>query len=330
MKENFTPALSVIMVTPESYATCRKTISYLRAQTARDQMEIILVAPSQDGLDLDAAELECFARYEIVAVGTLPSNGYGIAAGIRAAHAPVVVYGEEHSYPEPQWAERLIARHRENYAAVGFAMENANPKTLASWAHLYGQFGPVIAPVFAGTAIYLAGHHTSYKRAVLFEYGERLAQMMDNECALHLDLRANGHALYLENVVSQHVNISRWRAYCLLDYLGQRGFAAARAASGKWSRARRWSYAAASPLIPFVRLYRIRRDLVRTKRIGQLAPRIYFIILPALLCGMVGEALGYLLGDSPAAYTRKINIELNRYAHVTAQDKAAQQKSVTL
>jgi hypothetical protein len=330
MKENISPALSVIMVTPQSYETCRKTISFLRQQTARDKLEIIIVAPLADGLDLNAAELECFACYQVVTVGTLHSNGYCIAAGIRAARSTVVVYGEEHSYPEPPWAERLIARHQEAYAAVGCAMGNANPNTLTSWAHFYGQFGPVVEPVHAGPATYLAGHHTSYKRAVLLEYRERLAQLMDNECALHQDLRARGHVLYLESVVSQHVNISRWRAYCLLDFMGQRGFAAARADSGRWSKARCWFYAAASPLIPFVRSYRIGRDLKRTGRLRALAPQIFFIIFPALVCGMVGEALGYLWGDSPATYRRKIDMELNRYAYVAEQDRATQKNSVTL
>lgn len=315
-----TPSLSVVMVTPRSYETCRTTLSYLRAQTVCEKMEIVIVAPSADDLQLVESELESFGAYQVVAVGKLTSNGAAIAEGIRAARAPIVVYGEEHSYPEPQWAERIIERHQESYAAVGYSMGNANPNTLTSWAHLYGQFGPVVEPVKPGKATFLAGHHSSYKREILLKYGPALGQMMDNECALHIDLRARGHELYLDNVISNHVNLSQWRTYCLLDYFGQRGFATARATAGKWSVGKRVAYALAAPLIPFVRARRIVRDLSRTGRLGTLAPQIFVIIFPALFCGAYGEAMGYLFGDAPGNYGKKITIELDRYAYITEED----------
>jgi hypothetical protein len=317
------PALSVVMVTPRRYDTCRKTISYLRAQTTREQLEIVIVAPTSQQLGMDASELDNFHSYRVVELGIITSNGHAIAAGIHAARSPIVVYGEEHSYPEPAWAERIIARHREPHAAVGYAMGNANPATLTGWAHLYGQFGPVVEPVVPGIATYLAGHHTSYKRTVLLEYGPDLAQMMDNECALHIDLRAQGHTLYLEDVVSNHVNLSQWRAYFQLDYWGQRGFAAARAKAGNWSLGRRLLFVAGAPLIPFVRLSRIIRDLKRTGRMGKLAPQIFFVIFPALVCGALGEAQGYLVGDAPETYADKLKIELDRYSYITEADAQA-------
>lgn len=311
------------MVTPTTYETCRTTLRFLRQQTVCEEIELIIVCPCVEELKPDTEEIDPFWGYQFIALDTLASNGTAIAAGIRAAKAPIVVYGEEHSYPTPEWAARLIARHQEPYAAVGYAMGNANPNTLTSWAHLYGQFGAVVEPVTPGPATVLGGHHTSYKRALLLDFGEMLAQMMDNECALHIALRARGHALFLENVVSNHVNISQWTSYCLLDYIGQRGFAAARFSAGRWSWSRRLFYAAASPLIPFVRLLRIRGHLIRTGRNKQFAPQIYLQIVPALLCGAWGEALGYLLGEAPTNHQKKIKFELDRYAHITPQDRKA-------
>lgn len=56
------------------------------------------------------------------------------AAGIRQANAPVVAFVEDHSYPDPDWAERLIEAHRKLWAAVGpVMMVNANPATMISW-----------------------------------------------------------------------------------------------------------------------------------------------------------------------------------------------------
>lgn len=139
-----TPSLTVVMVTPKSYETCRLTLTYLRKQTACAEMELIIVAPSADEVCPDLAELDCFWGHQILPVGALISNGTSIAAGIRAANAPVVVYGEEHSYPTPDWAARLIARHCEPYAAVGYALGNANHQTklkieLDRYAHISTQ-----------------------------------------------------------------------------------------------------------------------------------------------------------------------------------------------
>ncbi len=316
------PRLSVIMVTPRSIETCRTTIGYLREQTARDEIELIIVAPSRAGLDMEPNELSAFHSWQVVELGEVRSTGSATAAGVRAARAPAVVYGEEHSYPQPDWARVLIERHRESYAAVGSAMGNANPQTLTSWSHLFGQFGPVVAPVTSGGTNWLAGHHTSYKRDVLLTYAERLGEMLDNECALHIDLRARGHRLFLAGeAMSNHVNISRATAYFKLDYLGQRGFAATRYRAGNWSMLRRLVYFGASPLIPFVRLTRILKDIRRAGRASQLLPRALVIIVPALLCGAVGEAIGYLLGAGKELSAEKLPMELDRHAYLQEGDR---------
>jgi hypothetical protein len=320
---SFRPDLSVIMVTPGRYSTCRKTISYLCAQTVRDRIELVIVAPSLAGLEADESELASFGGRQVVEVGDVVSSGDAMAAGIRAARAPVVVYAEEHSYPEPDWAEILIDEHRGSHAAVGCAMDNANPGAV-SWASLFGQFGPVVVPARSGVATFLGGHHASYNRDVLLQYGDLLGQLMSNECALHIDLRRRGYQLYLSGeAVSHHVNISRARTYFSLELMGQRGFAAARAKAGEWSVLRRAVYVAASPLIPLIRLRRIVHDVRRTGRGRELLPRILPIVVPALWCGAVGEALGYVAGaGSPA---KRTEIELDRYAYVRDRDRRSTQ-----
>lgn len=316
------PLLSVVMVTPRSIQTCRRTLGYLRNQTIRQHIEFIVVAPSRAELELDPSELSAFHSWQVVELGDVRSTGSATAEGVRAARAPVVIYGEEHSYPEPDWARVLVEGHAEPYAAVGSAMGNANPQTLTSWAHLFGQFGPVVTPVVSGARTWLAGHHTSYKRDALLSYGERLGEMLDNECALHIDLRERGHQLFLAGeAISNHINISRPSAYFRLDYLGQRGFAATRYRAGEWSLLRRLLYVGASPLIPIVRLTRIVREIRRSGRAPQLLPRVLFIIIPALLCGAVGEAIGYVAGAGAGLSTEKLPMELDRHAYLHESDR---------
>lgn len=324
VKENFIPSLSVVMVTPERYETCRPAISFLRKQTVRELLELVIVAPARAALELVEPEMDAFGDFQIVEIGKIVSTGRAMAEGFRAARAPLVAYSEEHTYPEPEWAEAMVHAHAGPYAAVGAVIGNANPRSLVSWAHLYGQFGPAVAPAQSRKAKMLAAHHVSYKRQVVLQYGDMLGRMLEDECALFLDLRSRGQTLYLSgDAVSNHLNITRIAGYCLLDFIGQRGFASARAQAGGWSTARRVFYAAATPLVPFLRMRRSVRDIFRTGRARQLLPQIVAPMAAALLCGMAGEMLGYLTEPSKQNSEDRTEFELNREAFVSDSDRAA-------
>lgn len=311
------------MVTPERYETCRPAISFLRKQTVREQLELVIVAPGRAKLELVESEVEAFGDFQIVEIGKIVSTGRAMAEGFRAARAPLVAYSEEHSYPEPHWAEAIIHAHAGPYAAVGAVLGNANPRSLVSWAHLYGQFGPAVAPSQSGITNMLAGHHVSYKRQVVLQYGDMLGRMLEDECALFLDLRSRGHTLYrCGDAVSNHLNLTRAADFCLLDFIGQRGFASARAQAGRWSTARRVFYAAATPLVPFLRMRRSVRDIIRTGRARHLLPQVAAPMAAALLCGMAGEILGYLTEPSKQNSENRTEFELHREAFVSESDRA--------
>ncbi|MBK6393893.1 MAG: hypothetical protein IPF73_03745 [Betaproteobacteria bacterium] len=56
------PRMSVVIVTPDTFATIRRTVECLARQTARDALELVVVAPSLARLDADGALLASFAR----------------------------------------------------------------------------------------------------------------------------------------------------------------------------------------------------------------------------------------------------------------------------
>ena len=57
--------MSVVVVT-DHYRTIRRLISCLNAQTVRDQLEVVIVAPANTDLGLDQKALEGFARVQVV------------------------------------------------------------------------------------------------------------------------------------------------------------------------------------------------------------------------------------------------------------------------
>jgi len=247
-----------------------------------------------------------------------------LAAGVMAARAPFVMYAEEHSFPPPNLAEVVIREmtEGEHVAALGWAMMPANPGLMA-WAHLYGQFGGVVAPIQSGPAIRLGGHHAAYRRTALLEYGSSLHHMMDNEAVLHDDFERRGVQMYITGeIVALHTQLSDFFSYLRHEFIAQRVFATARMTMMKWSPWRRLLYIAGSPLIPFVRLRSSLKDIRRTRRSGELMPQIAFVLLVANFAGAAGEALGYVLGVSDDIHLERMAIELDRYSYVHVGDRA--------
>jgi hypothetical protein len=294
------PELSVVIVTPDVYATIRKTVAHLRAQTARRRLELVIVAPSAGRLGLAEPELAEFLESRVVEVGEIRSIARAHAAGIRRATAPVVVLAEDHSFPEPDWAEALIERHRQPWAAVGPVVRNANPDGLISWADFLLGYGAWLDSAPAGEIDHLPGHNSSYKRALLLDYDRELEAMLEAESVLHWAMKARGDRLYLEPAArTAHLNFGRLAPWIRYLVQAARVFAAAR--SRRWSPLRRLSYVAGAPLIPLVRLGRIRAELRRPGAPAGLWPRV----VPALVLGLaldaLGQALGYALGPGTAS-----------------------------
>jgi len=313
--------LSVVTVTPNGLAALENTLAALRAQTARERIELVVVAPSE--VSPEDPRLEGFATVKAVAAGEIDNLGQAMAAGVRAATGSVVVYAEEHSWPQPGWAATLIERHREPWAAVGWALENANPESAIGWVHFLADQAPGAAPVASGERrAPLPWHNVSYKRDALMVYGDRLGEMLDTETILHERLLSQGQRLYLEGAAtSRHLNATRPVSLIRSLYLGGRGFGAARSRLEAWSARRRLAYALGFPLIPAVRIRRLLPDVRRVIP----DPRSRRRLLPLLALGLVvqalGEAVGYLWG-SGRSRSQRLTIELERSRHLGSDGAA--------
>jgi len=289
--------MSVVLVTPDRYRTISRTVAALRGQSAAEQLELVIVAPNLQALDMPDAERRGFAAVRTVEIGDVKRLATAHASAVRTASAPVVVFAEDHAFPHPGWAEALIAAHRGPWTAVGPAVINANPETRTSWADFLLGYGRWQPPIAAGPTDHVPGHNSSYKRAALLSYGQELDDRLQAPALLHADLAARGHKLYLEpSAIVSHMNFAATAPWLRTRFHAGRAFAAARARA--WPVGRRCLYAAAAPSVPLVRLTRIVRE---TYRDGQ--PVGFFLQVAALLwIGLVldaaGELTGYLGGVS--------------------------------
>jgi len=303
------PALSAIILVNDTYDSVRQAVSYLQAQTIVEQIEIVLVAPSYEQLKPDKSELAHFHSWQVIEVGRIKSLAYGFVMGVRKASAPVVAFVEDHSFPEENWAEVLIAAHRESWAAVGPRMCNGNPDNMLSWADFYITHGEWENPVLSGPARHLPGHNSSYKRDVLLACGDQLESLMQAEGVLHRYLRARGYQLLFNSeTCTSHFHFTSWLSWIPSQYYAGRLFAATWAST--WSRAQRLLFASASPLIPWIRLRRIQKH-IRSAHSGGFFIHLLPVLFLGLLVNSLGQMAGYVGGTGNSA-EKMVKYEFHR------------------
>jgi hypothetical protein len=287
------PALSAIVVIPDSYDTLRTTMSYLHKQTVADQIEIVFVIPSVPKIEIDRSELSCFHSWQVVEIDSIPSIAGGFVTGIRQAHAPVIALTEDHAFPDANWAETFITAHKQHWAVVGPCMRNCNPDNILSWADFYQAYGEYSPPLSSGPVRHLPGHNSSYKRDILLEFGNRLEELMEAESVLHRHLKAKGYELLLEpKTCTSHLNFTSWSTWIPVKYYTGRQFAATWSIT--WSWPRRLLFTLASPLFPFIRFWYIQKEIRRTQS------TLFLIrIAPSLLGGLLFEGLGHMVSYLP-------------------------------
>jgi hypothetical protein len=316
-----TAALSVVLVAGSGMAGIARTLRHLRAQTVRDRIELIVVAESTRTLDAGALGGDAFAACRLVEVGPIRQRGDAAARGIRTATAPIVAMIEDHSYPDPEWAEALLRAHHGPWTVVGPAVANANPEYAASWVNYVLSYGIFAPPLAAGARDLLPWHNSAYKREALAPFADRLGALLEWEGWLQDELRATGHTMYLEPAArTQHANVSRGWSTVELNLQRGRILGAQRAARERWPYWRRVVQAAAFPLFPLLQLRHTMPAVRRLSIPAALRPRVYVGLAATLGVLAAAEAWGLLTGEGNAI-SRMEDFELHRTKHLSRRER---------
>lgn len=311
--------MSIILACLGNYESISTTVAALQQQTIVEKLELLIVALKDSGLEPKHPDFSKFYKVAIVAVDKIESVAKANAAGIRKASALIVVLAEDHAFPHRSWAQALIEAHKQDYAAIGPTIQNANPKTAVSWADFFIGYGPWADPIPAGEHEFLPGHNSSYKRDVLLEYDDNLEDILEAETLLHWELREKGHKLYLEPKAKiSHTNFSLLSSWIPAQFLCGRVFAGSRRLT--MSKFLRLVYFCGAPLIPFVRFSRILKQFRRVK--NNTAPPLS--CLPVLFFGLTldgfGQMLGYAFGTGNAK-EKLGHFEFHRTKHISKIDR---------
>jgi hypothetical protein len=313
--------LSAIVITPDSLATVSRTLSCLRTQTVAAGLEVVLVGPEPAVREAEAERAgRGFGGFRTVIAGGSRLTTEARAAGVRAATSPLIVFTEDHSWPEPGWAEALLGAHRAGCLVAGPAVLNANPHSVLSWANFIVEYSEWMVPCSTTSTAHLPGHNSSYQRALLLGLGDGLAAELEAETLLHWQFSASGSRLTVAaDAVTRHLNFSQvWPSLCVRLNSGHL-FAGMR--RRRWAWWRRLAYAAGAPLIPVVRFARILRRVRQPGRSALVPWLSYPMAFGLLAVDAAGECLGYLRGPGRAA-ERISAIDFHRESFLNRRDRA--------
>ena len=314
-------ALSVVLVTPDSYQRIRKTIQHLGRQTVKGLIEVVIGAPSLPELEPDQAELSVFGAVKLVEVGLIRSTGEPRAAALLRATAPVVVFAEDHCWPEPGWAAALVDAHKQPWGGVGATLTNANPCGTLSWASFLLNFGPSVDRKSGGVTGSIPWHNSAYKADLLRPYEKELGSLLEAEGLLQAALEKNGHRLYLQAAArTAHVNVSISRSFFAEQFSGARLFWALRAEREGWPRTRRWAWALAMPGLFVVRVGRALRETSRIGFPARRLPALITVLCAGSLALTAGAGAGILFGRG-GSLARRIRLEFHRDEHVQVNER---------
>src|SRR5437588_42225 len=315
-------SLSALLMLPYSFERLRNTLASLRAQTIREQIEVILVHGPEGAPEVDTAQFREFHSFRALEMRNDFHLAEGFAAGFAAATAPVFTYVEDHVTLNPEWAEAIVEAHRGPWVAVAPAMENANdPRStiaraefLLAFVWWYGEDRQ--RQISSGP-----GHNTTYKRSALEPFRSRLIELYASERNLCYLLEANGGKMVIEpRAVTRHVNISKLRWATAHAYYGGKVFGGQRGSTmGPLEKVARTLIAPAIPLWQLTRIIKTLRSHRKTSEIGLLSALPFLIV--ELILHAVGEVAGYW-GDSQAATKPYRRLEVDRLRCVVERDAA--------
>ena len=304
----------MVLVT-DRYETIRSVLDRLRAQTVREQLEVVLVCPREDEF-AGRAELDDFAAARVI-VGDPASLGEARADGVRAASAPLVFIGETHSFPHPGMAEELIRAHADGWAQVVPGFGNANPHALTSWAGFLSDYGAWVPEIPAGEIRFAPGYNSSYRRSVLLEFGDRLGSALRGGDELANGLRERNHqTLFAPAARIDHLNVSRISAWFRERFLAGRVIGEARARRWPWRL--RLLYLFATPLLPPLYLWRVRQGVAASRRAGKMPAAALPLLPVCALTKAAGEMSGYLHPRAETAHDPMVEFELHRSSYVSS------------
>jgi glycosyltransferase involved in cell wall biosynthesis len=258
------PALTVVLVADNQRERAKRMLRSVLQQDIADKI-IIFVYDRACESTKDFAELN-HPNVVYEAVGRKLTLGQLQMRAILSATTDVIAFIEEHVTVPPGWARETLRRHAEGYAGVTGSFIAGNPRHRFARILFSITYGTYILPQKSGVTRHMPGDNSSFIRAKLLKYGSEMEMLFNTDTLLIRRLLADGEKCYRAGELclqhwNEHVFADGWRA---LFYWNQM-YMSNLVAMENWTLWHRVARLLATPLVPFVRLWRSYRQAQRNR-----------------------------------------------------------------
>ena len=214
---------------------------------------------------------------------------------LEQAGGQYIVFIDDHIELPSDYLAGLDRAAQRGYGLFGGPVENANPETVASWAHYFCEYAEWLPVVPEGPASDLPGSNFAVDRDLLDRYLPFPARKFALESLLISRCIRDGHQpQFVHDFRMHHFHVERisefWKHICFpygIAFARSRGF----------GPPRRLLYAAAMPLTVLLLYARVLRNAVRSRfYLGKLL-RCTPVLLATFVVRCSGETVGYLKGS---------------------------------
>lgn len=301
--------LSVIFVVRGSLSNIQKILECLLVQTSSPRIEFILSANSPELLRESENFLAPRSRFAECRLFHHRTQNLAEARALCVAEATgdVVAFSEDHCFPEPNWAEELLAAFESSphIHAAAPVMINPNPDSAVSRVQFLLFFGRHRKDSSSRTrfenAECLPTHNTAYRRDPLVE------ALRENsffaEGFLQEKIRADrptARFVLCTRTTLEHVNMSRLCPAVRQAFLGGRIFGSQRANHLGWGPASRAVRFVLFPLVPLVVIQRFASLLCDKTSLAKTVSN-FWTAWTLQLVHAFAESIGICFGLGPVA-----------------------------
>lgn len=284
--------ISVVIANVNGLPHITECLAALERQQGH-RAEIVVVDCSRD----DSAAVIREKHSSVVLVE--PAERLGIpemrAIGMEHARGDVIAIIEDHCIVRPDWLAAIEAALVSGDAdVIGGPIENACDERLVDRAVFLTEYSDMMPPVVAGPTEGVPGNNVAYRRSV-FDLVRDSTLRYDWEYFIHTELREAGARFQMVPAMElDHKKEFGFFYFVTQRFHYSRSFAGMRRA--RVDVLHRLVYAAASPLLIPILMYRIGRAVRSKQRYGSTYVAGFPLLAAFMVSYAVGECAGYLFG----------------------------------
>lgn len=217
MDVSVAPDLSVVVGASEGQPDPTACLLALSAQARRRAVEILFVVPVGHPAAAVAKRFPAVTVIESERSRLVPEL-WGL--GVLQARAPIVAITISGCVPAPDWVDRTIALHAGAGgpgvadAAVGGAIEQADPAGLTDWAVYFVRYASYMRPFAAREVSDVPGDNGTYKVSALQDDRALIERDGFWETTINRRLRTRGQTLRMDPALAVfHTHSYDWRGF---------------------------------------------------------------------------------------------------------------------